>query len=88
MNLMQGGSSYEIIQSQPFDSRSYFQVNALQPTNNYPRQDQMALQLVYEYPLLPKLSQLIYKFNYLIIALHQMYSSVALIVDRDSDFPP
>lgn len=46
MNLMQGGSSYEIIQSQPFDSRSYFQVNALQPTNHYPRQDQMALQLV------------------------------------------
>ncbi|KAK9223986.1 hypothetical protein WN944_012435 [Citrus x changshan-huyou] len=88
MNLMQGGSSYEIIQSQPFDSRSYFQVNALQPTNHYPRQDQMALQLVYEYPLLPKLSQLIYKFNYLIIALLQMYSSVALIVDRDSDFPP
>ncbi|GAV89064.1 SRF-TF domain-containing protein/K-box domain-containing protein, partial [Cephalotus follicularis] len=46
MNLMPGGSNYEILQSQPFDSRNYFGVNALQPTNHYPRQDQMALQLV------------------------------------------
>ncbi|KAH7568673.1 hypothetical protein JRO89_XS06G0030900 [Xanthoceras sorbifolium] len=47
MNLMPGGSnSYEIVQSQSYDSRNYFQVNALQPTNHYPRQDQMALQLV------------------------------------------
>ncbi|KAM7259762.1 hypothetical protein ACFE04_015503 [Oxalis oulophora] len=52
MNLMPaGGSNFEIMQShsqQPYDSRNYFQVNALQPAaaNNYPRQDQMALQLV------------------------------------------
>nr|AER34988.1 AGAMOUS-like protein [Mangifera indica] len=46
MNLIAGGGSYEIIQSQPFDSRDFFQVNALQPTNHYARQDQMALQLV------------------------------------------
>ncbi|KDP21163.1 hypothetical protein JCGZ_21634 [Jatropha curcas] len=46
MNLMPGGGNYEIIQSQPFDNRNYFQVNALQPTNHYPQQDQMALQLV------------------------------------------
>ncbi|XP_015876427.3 floral homeotic protein AGAMOUS isoform X3 [Ziziphus jujuba] len=41
-----GGGNYEIMQSQPFDSRNYFQVNALQPNNEYSRQDQMALQLV------------------------------------------
>ncbi|TXG47743.1 hypothetical protein EZV62_027037 [Acer yangbiense] len=46
MNLMPGGSSYEIVQSQSYDSRNYFQVNALQPTNHYSRQDPMALQLV------------------------------------------
>ncbi|XP_044460846.1 agamous-like MADS-box protein MADS1 [Mangifera indica] len=46
MNLMPGESSYEITQSQPFDSRNFFQVNALQPTNHYARQDPMALQLV------------------------------------------
>lgn len=41
-----GGGNYELMQSQPFDSRNYFQVNALQPNNQYSRQDQMALQLV------------------------------------------
>ncbi|EEF40145.1 mads box protein, putative [Ricinus communis] len=46
MNLMPGGGNYEIMQSQPFDNRNYFQVNALQSTNHYPHQDQMALQLV------------------------------------------
>ncbi|GMI85950.1 AGAMOUS [Hibiscus trionum] len=46
MNLMPGGSSFEAMTSQPLDSRSYFQVNALQPTNHYQHQDQMALQLV------------------------------------------
>ncbi|KAF2305360.1 hypothetical protein GH714_004280 [Hevea brasiliensis] len=45
MNLMPGGN-YEIMQSQPFDNRNYFQVNALQPANHYPHQDQMSLQLV------------------------------------------
>ncbi|KAM7270650.1 hypothetical protein ACFE04_029864 [Oxalis oulophora] len=50
MNLMPaaGGTNFEIMQpSQPFDSRNFFQVNALQPANNnYPRQDQVSLQLV------------------------------------------
>ncbi|XWS18560.1 hypothetical protein CRYUN_Cryun32bG0055800 [Craigia yunnanensis] len=46
MNLMPGGSNFEVMHSQPFDSRNYFQVNALQPANHYPHQDQMALQLV------------------------------------------
>ncbi|EOY27872.1 K-box region and MADS-box transcription factor family protein isoform 1 [Theobroma cacao] len=46
INLMPGGSNFEIMHSQPFDSRNYFQVNALQPANHYPHQDQMALQLV------------------------------------------
>uniref|UniRef100_A0A2C9UFB5 K-box domain-containing protein n=1 Tax=Manihot esculenta TaxID=3983 RepID=A0A2C9UFB5_MANES len=46
MNLMPGGGDYEMMQPQPFDNRNYFQVNALQPTNHYPHQDQMALQLV------------------------------------------
>ncbi|XVE88284.1 hypothetical protein DITRI_Ditri19aG0057300 [Diplodiscus trichospermus] len=46
MNLMPGGSNFEVMHSQPFDSRNYFQVNALQPANHYPRQDNMALQLV------------------------------------------
>ncbi|CAN1283410.1 Floral homeotic protein AGAMOUS [Linum perenne] len=36
-------------QQQQFDSRNYFQVNALQPTNHYPQQDHMALQLGYTY---------------------------------------
>ncbi|CAN0853618.1 Floral homeotic protein AGAMOUS [Linum grandiflorum] len=55
MSLMPGGggggsTSYEIVQPHPhqhqqFDSRNYFQVNALQPTNHYPQQDHMALQL-------------------------------------------
>ncbi|XP_018450194.1 floral homeotic protein AGAMOUS isoform X2 [Raphanus sativus] len=56
MNLMPGGSNYEQIMrppqthSQPFDSRNYFQVAALQPNNQHyssaGRQDQTALQLV------------------------------------------
>ncbi|KAK9267323.1 hypothetical protein L1049_009747 [Liquidambar formosana] len=46
MNLMPGGSNYEVLPSQPFDSRNFFQVNALQPNHHYSRQDQMALQLV------------------------------------------
>ncbi|KAK8612782.1 hypothetical protein V6N13_092889 [Hibiscus sabdariffa] len=47
MNLMPGGSNFEAMTSQPLDTRSYFQVNALQPTNHYQQhQDQMALQLV------------------------------------------
>ena len=47
MNLMPGGGDYEMMQPpQTFDSRNYFQVDALQPTNHYPHEDQMALQLV------------------------------------------
>ncbi|XVF25572.1 hypothetical protein REPUB_Repub13aG0223500 [Reevesia pubescens] len=46
MNLMPGGSNFEVMHSQPFDSRNYFQVDALQPINHYSQQDQMALQLV------------------------------------------
>ncbi|CAN8274557.1 unnamed protein product [Cochlearia groenlandica] len=56
MSLMPGGSNYEQImqppqtQPQPFDSRNYFQVAALQPNNHHysseNRQDQTALQLV------------------------------------------
>ncbi|KAF3512690.1 hypothetical protein F2Q69_00009092 [Brassica cretica] len=56
MNLMPGGSNYEQIipppqtNSQPFDSRNYFQVAALQPNNQHyssaGRQDLTALQLV------------------------------------------
>ncbi|KAI4295342.1 hypothetical protein L6164_035396 [Bauhinia variegata] len=48
MNLMPGSSSYEAMQSHqnPYDSRTYFQVTGLQPSNQYSKQDQMALQLV------------------------------------------
>ncbi|GMI72917.1 AGAMOUS [Hibiscus trionum] len=46
MNLMPGGSNFEAMASQPMDSRNYFQVNALQPTDHYHQQDQMPLQLV------------------------------------------
>ncbi|KAE7996332.1 hypothetical protein FH972_001063 [Carpinus fangiana] len=46
LNVMPGGGNYELMQSQSFDSRTYFQVDALQPNHHYPRQDQMALQLV------------------------------------------
>nr|AAD03486.1 MADS1 [Corylus avellana] len=46
LNVMPGGGNYELMQSQSFDSRNYFQVDALQPNHHYPRQDQMALQLV------------------------------------------
>ncbi|KAF5472356.1 hypothetical protein F2P56_009079 [Juglans regia] len=43
-----GVGNYEILHSQTFDSRDYFQVDALQPSQvQYPRgQDHMALQLV------------------------------------------
>ncbi|XP_021764203.1 floral homeotic protein AGAMOUS-like isoform X1 [Chenopodium quinoa] len=46
MSLMPGGSDYDLVPSQSFDSRNYFQVNALQPNNQYARQDQTPLQLV------------------------------------------
>nr|AER30448.1 AGAMOUS4 [Passiflora edulis] len=47
MNLMPGGSNYEMMQShQTYDSRNYSQVNALPSNNHYEHQDQMALQLV------------------------------------------
>ncbi|KAM1235306.1 hypothetical protein ACFX13_004868 [Malus domestica] len=47
INVMAGGGSYEILQSQPYDSRDYFQVNVLQPNHHYnPRRDQISLQLV------------------------------------------
>ncbi|KAK9706875.1 hypothetical protein RND81_07G157700 [Saponaria officinalis] len=48
MSLMPGGSSeYELAPPpQSFDSRNYFQVNALQPNDHYSRQDQTPLQLV------------------------------------------
>ncbi|XP_010445284.1 PREDICTED: floral homeotic protein AGAMOUS [Camelina sativa] len=54
ISLMPGGSNYEQLmpppQTQPFDSRNYFQVAALQPNNHHyssaGRQDQTALQLV------------------------------------------
>ncbi|KAK4786625.1 hypothetical protein SAY86_010458 [Trapa natans] len=57
MNLMPGagGTNYDIIQPQPsqpaptqpyHENRNYFQVDTLQPNHSYPRQDQMALQLV------------------------------------------
>ncbi|KAG6642303.1 hypothetical protein I3843_09G129000 [Carya illinoinensis] len=47
LNVMPGGGNFELMHSQPFDSRNYFQVDALQPNHDqYPRQDQMALQLV------------------------------------------
>ncbi|XP_058731640.1 floral homeotic protein AGAMOUS-like isoform X3 [Vicia villosa] len=47
-NVLHGGTSFECMQpQQQFDSRSYFQVNELQPNNNqYARQDQMSLQFV------------------------------------------
>uniref|UniRef100_A0A5B7A7B3 Floral homeotic protein AGAMOUS n=1 Tax=Davidia involucrata TaxID=16924 RepID=A0A5B7A7B3_DAVIN len=46
MNLMPGGSEYELMPPQPFDGRNYIQVNGLQPNHHYSRQDQTALQLV------------------------------------------
>ncbi|KAL9236865.1 hypothetical protein vseg_011486 [Gypsophila vaccaria] len=48
MSLMPGGGSdYELAPPpQSFDSRGYFQVNALQPNDQYSRQDQTPLQLV------------------------------------------
>ncbi|XP_034889952.1 floral homeotic protein AGAMOUS isoform X1 [Populus alba] len=41
MNLMPGGVNFEIMQSQPFDSRNYSQVNGLPPANHYPHEDQL-----------------------------------------------
>ncbi|KAJ6935798.1 floral homeotic protein AGAMOUS-like [Populus alba x Populus x berolinensis] len=46
MNLMPGGADFEIVQSQPYDSRNYSQVNGIPPASHYSHQDQMALQLV------------------------------------------
>ncbi|KAL5577066.1 hypothetical protein UlMin_018765, partial [Ulmus minor] len=52
MSSMAGaaGGNYELTmqqqQSQPFESRNYFQVDALQPNHQYARQDQMPFQLV------------------------------------------
>ena len=43
---MPGGANYELMPSQQFDSRNYFQLNGLQPNQSYSRQDQPALQLV------------------------------------------
>ncbi|KAK9696878.1 hypothetical protein RND81_08G003000 [Saponaria officinalis] len=47
MSLMPGSGDYELAPPpQSFDSRNYFQVNALQPNEQYSRQDQTPLQLV------------------------------------------
>ncbi|XP_023894765.1 floral homeotic protein AGAMOUS [Quercus suber] len=47
LNVMPaGGGNYEFMQTQQYDSRNFFQVNALQPNHQYPREDQMSLQLV------------------------------------------
>ncbi|KAL9272357.1 Floral homeotic protein AGAMOUS-like protein [Drosera capensis] len=47
MSLMPGSSAeYELVPPQAFDSRSFFQVNALQPNSQYSRQDPTPLQLV------------------------------------------
>ncbi|XP_047315291.1 floral homeotic protein AGAMOUS-like [Impatiens glandulifera] len=48
MSLMPGGSNYDLVQPQPssFDNRNFFQVTALQPDNQYSRDDQTPLQLV------------------------------------------
>nr|CAI61983.1 AGAMOUS protein [Impatiens balsamina] len=49
INLMPGGSNYELVQSQAqtsFDNRNFFQVTALQPDNQYSRDDQTPFQLV------------------------------------------
>ncbi|KAK8608124.1 hypothetical protein V6N13_023555 [Hibiscus sabdariffa] len=48
MNVMPGSSNtFEEIRSEQFDSRNYFQVDALQPANYCPQQqDQIALRLV------------------------------------------
>ncbi|XP_061356389.1 floral homeotic protein AGAMOUS-like [Gastrolobium bilobum] len=48
VNMLPGGTNYDSMQSQAqqFDSRSYFQVSGLQPSNQYARQDHMSLQFV------------------------------------------
>ncbi|KAH6776762.1 K-box region and MADS-box transcription factor family protein, partial [Perilla frutescens var. hirtella] len=48
INLMPGSSDqyhHELVQSQPFDARDYLQVNSLQQSDDYHRQDQPSLQL-------------------------------------------
>ncbi|KAL0542718.1 hypothetical protein IC582_017792 [Cucumis melo] len=44
VNMM--GGEFELMQSHPYDPRDFFQVNGLQHNHQYPRQDNMALQLV------------------------------------------
>ncbi|XP_045825681.1 floral homeotic protein AGAMOUS-like isoform X2 [Trifolium pratense] len=50
VNVFPGGTNFECMhaqqQQQQFDSRGYFQVNELQPNDQYARQDQMSLQFV------------------------------------------
>ncbi|KAL8460759.1 hypothetical protein ACS0TY_032318 [Phlomoides rotata] len=46
MNLMPGSSDFELVQPQAFDARNYFEINGLQPNDDYSRQDQPPLQLV------------------------------------------
>ncbi|XP_071930616.1 floral homeotic protein AGAMOUS isoform X1 [Coffea arabica] len=46
MNLVPGSSDYELVSAQPFDARTFLQVNGLQLNNHYPRQEQRPLQLV------------------------------------------
>ncbi|KAF1876213.1 hypothetical protein Lal_00006844 [Lupinus albus] len=46
IDVLPGVPNYESMESQQqFDSRGYFQVNGLQPNNQYGRQDHMSLQL-------------------------------------------
>ncbi|XP_019462650.1 PREDICTED: floral homeotic protein AGAMOUS-like isoform X2 [Lupinus angustifolius] len=46
INVLPGVPNYESMEfQQQFDSRGYFQVNGLQPNNQYGRQDHMSLQL-------------------------------------------
>nr|ADC79702.1 AGAMOUS-like protein [Pachysandra terminalis] len=44
MNLMPG-SDYEVMASQSFDSRNFLQVNLMEPSHHYSRQEHTALQL-------------------------------------------
>ncbi|XP_059669450.1 floral homeotic protein AGAMOUS isoform X3 [Cornus florida] len=47
LNLMRGGSDYQLVPTQPMDARNYLQFNGLQPNDHhYSRQDQTPLQLV------------------------------------------
>ncbi|XP_059663326.1 agamous-like MADS-box protein MADS1 isoform X3 [Cornus florida] len=45
MNLMPG-SEYENMTSQPYDARNFLPVNLIEPSHQYSREDQTALQLV------------------------------------------